>query len=133
MTVTGLCLVLVVVGIVAAPEWYRDWTLEVQAPRLQRCFGFTAAPARLGSGGQEFTALTITSVDAGSPLAKAGVKTGDVPVGYQHGQVVGFYSDLDYAATGGDVTFSVIAISDWARGREALRSIRLAMVSRQCR
>ena len=49
--------------------------------------------------------FTITSVNRESPLALAGIKPGDVPVGYKHGMDTGFYGDMAAVIDGQEVTF----------------------------
>ncbi len=78
-------------------------------------------------------AFVITSINTDSPLARAGLRPGDTPVGYQHAFGTGFYADLDAALKGRDITLDVIAAADWSRGRDALRSIHLVSMSGRCK
>ena len=69
--------------------------------------------------------FTITSVNRESPPALAGIKPGDVPVGYKHGMDTGFYGDMAAVIDGQEVTLSVMATAERHRGYEAWRVIRI--------
>jgi hypothetical protein len=72
------------------------------------------------------------SVRDDSPLARAGIRSGDIPVGHHHGFAVGFYDDVRAALNGDDVSFRVLAASDWSRGPAAWRTIRLERLAVKC-
>lgn len=111
--------------IVAIPEWQHVYTVEVRGPQLQRCLGFTASrptPSRMLERG---TMLTISSVEPDSPLGRAGIRPGDIPVGYKHGMETGFYADLEAVVDGRSVTLTIVAREDFERGSEAWRQVRV--------
>jgi hypothetical protein len=76
--------------------------------------------------------LTITGVSPDSPLAAAGVGIDDVLVGYQHGIETGFYGDLEQVVAGHDAVVRLIARSEWHRGYEAWRPVRIEGSARAC-
>jgi hypothetical protein len=131
---SGLTVVLLVFVLMAMPEWNQTHLQEVRGPELQRCFGFVASqvpdPSQNPSVGSVFA---IIAVDDNRPLARAGIRPGDVPVGYQHGMAAGFYGDLEAALTGYEVTLNVLSISDWQRGRDGWRVIRLKGLAGLCK
>jgi hypothetical protein len=130
ITVAALALVMLAVGLAAMPRWWAD----ARGRELQRCLGFTASMVTVAAGTAAQTeAFAITSINTDSPLARAGLRPGDAPVGSQHASDAGFYADVDAALKGSDITLDVIATADWSRGRDALRSIHLANMSGRCK
>lgn len=131
--VVTLLLVILFFGVLALPEWYYWDLVERRSPVLQRCFKFAASemPSPSASGVPE-TVFTITAVHPESVLAQAGLRAGDLPVGYAHGMINGFYSDLEAVLDGYDVTFDVLATTDWQRGHNGWRTVHVAGVRMQC-
>ena len=119
--------------IIVAPTLISHYVVEVRGPELQRCLGFTAsevsAPA---NASKEARVFAVTSVREDSPLVRSGLRSGDIPVGYQHGSAPGFYNDLEAAMHGEDVTLVVIAAADWPKGMAGRRTIRLAPLGVTC-
>lgn len=120
----GLLLILLfVVVFVALPEWQNTHLTTVRGPKLQRCLGFAAE--RRSMPGGDWDLLTITGLQLESPLAAAGVKVDDVPIGYQHGVETGFYGDLESVVAGEDTVVRVVARADFPRGPDAWRTVRI--------
>jgi hypothetical protein len=129
ITLAGLALVMLAAGLAAMPRWWPD----ARGRELQRCLGFTASMVTVAAGTPAQTeAFVITSINTDSPLARAGLRPGDTPIGSQHASD-GFYADLDAALKGSDITLDVIATADWSRGLDALRSIHLVNISGRCK
>lgn len=130
--VAGICLVVVYVVIVMMPMWYTEYRIATDGPVLQRCFGFVAAQVPAPAGVPLERVFAITSVNPEGALAKAGVRAGDLPVGYKHGFASGFYQDLGIALEGGDVTLSVMAMADLGKTTGAWRSIPFSNLDLKC-
>lgn len=130
--VAVVCLVVVYVAITTIPPWYTEYRTATDGPILQRCFGLVAAEVPAPPDGPVERVFAITWVNADGALAKAGVRAGDLPVGYHHGFAIGFYQDLGIALEGGDVTFSVMAMADLGKGTRAWRSIHLSDLDLKC-
>lgn len=75
--------------------------------------------------GSDWNLLTITGLQPDSPLAAAGVKVDDVPIGYKHGVETGFYGDLESVVAGEDTVIRVVARADFPRGPDAWRTVRI--------
>jgi hypothetical protein len=110
--------------ILAAPEFYRGYLIEERGPALQRCFGFsvTYLPVH-GAEGASVSLFAIAAVESGGPFDRSGIKPGDMPVGYHHGIVTGFYSELESALEGHETALSVLAIADWQKGVDGWREV----------
>ena len=99
--------------------WLEHWV----APKLQREFGFTAGFRSINLPSGEAPAFVLLSVKPGGRLYQAGFRAGDIPVGYQHGFVSGFYGDLLAVSEGQQVEIAVIpagaagSSEDWKRLR----------------
>jgi hypothetical protein len=127
--VATLCTLLVYVAILASPDWDYQYIVEQRGPQLQRCLGFTASEIP-GPSGLPFFA--ITSLNPNSPLAVAGIRPGDIPIGYQHGFASAFYRDLEGALSGERVTITVMSTPDWDKGRAGRRAIEIGPLSASC-
>ncbi len=100
--------------------WIEHWI----APKLQHDLGFTAGYREVAPGqGPAFLLLTVTP---GGRLYRAGFRAGDIPVGYQHGFVSGFYDDLLAVSDGRQVEIAVIPAGVAARGSEDWKRLRVA-------
>jgi hypothetical protein len=130
--VAVLCLIAVYFAIATIPTWYTEYRIASDGPILQRCFGFAAAEVPAPPDAPVERVFAITSVNPDGALAKAGVRAGDVPVGYQHGFASGFYQDLGIALEGGDVTLLVIAMADLGKSTSARRSIHFRNLDLKC-
>jgi hypothetical protein len=106
------------------------WILvQVEGPRLQETFGFTAAhvPTSMSTGTMKL--FQIASVRTGGLLDLAGFRAGDIPVGYKHGFEASFYADLLYAAEGHVVQIRVVSAADIDKGADAWRTLTLQPAS----
>jgi len=118
-----VCAVLpIIVGIAFLPQLYEVYLEQFARPQLEREFGFKAGQLRIPG---DYDCLAIVSVSPGGIFARAGVKAGDLPVGYQHRVVTEFYSDLKAVQDGRAVEFRVVASDEYRKGREAWRRIRI--------
>jgi hypothetical protein len=125
---------LLVIAIAVAPTLIRNYAVEFRGPELQQCLGFTASEVSvLATGSEEMRVFLITSLREDSPLARAGLRPADIPVGYEHGFAVGFYDDLQAALNGEDVSLSVLATADWSKGTAGWRTIRLGRLPVKCK
>ena len=130
--VAVLITVLFVTVLAVSPTLIRDYEVRVRGPELQKCLGFTASEVSVTDGSEEMRMFAITSLREDSPLARAGLRPGDIPVGFEHGFAVGFYDHVRAALHGYDVSFHVLARSDWSKGRTAWRTIRLERLAVKC-
>jgi hypothetical protein len=71
--------------------WYSQQFVE---PAMQRSLGFSGGEVTIHQGNTSFAWYGIVSVSPGGAFERAGVKPGDLPVGYQHGTRTGMISDL---------------------------------------
>ena len=131
--VAVLTTLLVVTVLAVSPTLIHEYEMRVRGPELQECLGFTASEVSvLTNGSEEIRLFAITSLREDSPLARAGIRAGDMPVGYEHGFAVGFYDDVRAALNGYDVSFHVLARSDWSKGLAAWRTVRLERLAVKC-
>ena len=124
VVLTVLVALVMVLAVVYFPMWYPRLYIWAESPRLEKHFGFQSAfveyPGRPG-----LQMFQLTSVDPAGILGRAGVKSGDFPVGYHHGFATGFLSDLESARRGDMVEFAVVARDQLDVGATAWRLIRL--------
>jgi hypothetical protein len=121
-----VCVVIPIMLCIAfSPSLYEVYLESFAAPHLERTFGFKTARVRLPADSSEYKHLAIVSVSPGGVFAKAGVRAGDLPVGYQHRVVTGFYLDLEAVQDGQAVEFRVVAADEYRKGRDAWRRIRI--------
>ena len=73
-----------------------------ELPALQESLGF--ATGHVAVRGEKAPVFTITAVTPGSPFWQAGVRPGDIPVGYKHGIESGFIWDLMWGKRKGSAT-----------------------------
>ena len=130
--VAVLTTVLVVTVLAVSTTLIRDYEVGVLGPELQKCLGFTASEVSVTNGSEEMRMFAIASLREDSPLARAGIRPGDIPVGYHHGFAVGFYDDVRAALNGVDVSFRVLAASEWSKGSAAWRTVRLERLAVKC-
>jgi len=108
----------IILGIAFLPQLYEVYLEQFARPQLEREFGFKAGRLRIPGG---YDCLAIVSVSPGGIFARAGVKAGDLPVGYQHRVVTEFYSDLKAVQDGRTVELRLVAGDDYRKGLEAWR------------
>ena len=93
--VAVLVLLPLLAGIAFQKELYALYLMRFRGPELEREFGFTAGKVDVvtESGAQLGVFAVISLVPTGI-LAKAGFRTGDIPIGYKHDLAAEFYRDL---------------------------------------
>jgi len=111
---------------------FEDWYLvHVSGPRLEREFGFSSGilerSAMDGWNGQ----LILTRVDPQGILGRAGIRSRDLPIGFEHGSETGFLWELRAASEGREVSFHVLAEAELSTGYSAWRTITLPARARR--
>jgi hypothetical protein len=105
---------------------FQTWYLvNVRGPQLEKEFGFSAAFEEIADSTGSSKYFTLTSVDPMGVLGQAGIRSRDVPVGYEHGFQAGFLYDLLLASQGQNTKLWVVAKSDFLAGRSAWRRIEI--------
>lgn len=128
-----LAALLLVIAIAVSPIVIANYVVNVRGRALQQCLGFSASEVSVPvTGSNEIRLFAITSLREDSPLARAGLRPADIPVGYEHGFAVGFYDDLQAALNGKDVSLRVLAAADWSKGTAGWRTIRLGRLPVNC-
>ncbi|SRR6266487_5549639 len=107
------------------PQLYDAYLDHFVRPGLEREFGFTAGTVRLPAEAGELNTFGIIAVTPGGVLEKAGVRPGDLPVGYRHGFSTGFYQDLLAARRGVPVEVALLSSADYAKGWKAWHKVRI--------
>jgi len=115
----------IVLALVFQFQIYDAYLEQFVRPGLEREFGFTAGTIQLPAVAGPCDQFAIVAVSADGILAKAGVRSGDLPVGYKHGFATGFYQDLLQVQRGSSVKIRVLAASDYEKGLDAWREVRL--------
>jgi S1-C subfamily serine protease len=105
----------VVLGFAFLNQIHAWYLREFVAPGLERDLGFRGGPITIVDSGKPYGWWGILSVTPGGEFDRAGIRAGDVPIGYQHGVESGFLSDLHHAR-GSSVTLSFVS------GRTSLSS-----------
>jgi hypothetical protein len=81
----------------------------IELPALQDKLGFTAGYIEMqGGNGASYQAFGFTSVVPGGAFWEAGVRPGDVPVGYVHGWERSFLGQLSWAKQRGSFTLRLM-------------------------
>ncbi len=107
------------------PELYDFHLDRFLRPGLEREFGFQAGTITVRPGTAALSMFAVVAVAPEGRLAKAGIRAGDIPVGYKHGFESGFVADLLAVRRGRAVDPRVPASADYDRGLTAWRKIRL--------
>ena len=115
----------VLMGLTFQPQLYDAYLDHFVRPGLEREFGFTAGTVRIPGGEDGTDAFGIVAVAPGGVLARAGVRPGDVPVGYRHGFATGFYLDLLAARRGTPVEVSLLSSADHGKDSTAWHRVRI--------
>jgi hypothetical protein len=91
---------------------------EVVAPQLQQELGFRIGKVRVVDEGREHEVPGIIAVDPNGIFGRAGLRSGDIPIGYVHG-FVGFYHHL-HSARGDKATLEVVRpeANTWRSARQ---------------
>jgi len=121
--------VLVVLPLILAfavqPQLYDAYLDHFVRTGLEREFGFTAGTIRLPAEADGLDMFSIVAVAPGGALERAGVRPGDLPVGYHHGFATGFYLDLLAVRRGEPVEVAVLSSGDYSKGWKARHKVRI--------
>lgn len=102
ITFTVLVSLPIVLGFVFLSNIYVWYLEQFVEPGLERDLGFHGGEITIRQGTKSYRWYGVVSVVPGGPFARAGVQSGDLPVGYAHGARSGFITDL-HQARGGSV------------------------------
>jgi len=117
----GLGVLFMLVGIAIWPWPYAVVVEHLVLPQYETQFGFRGGRLPIGGGDAAFVPYALVKVVPGGRLAKAGARSGDIPVDY-HGGLWAFHAALQDSTNGREGRFDVLAISDWPE-RSKLRNI----------
>ncbi len=99
---------------------------QFDLPGYQAAFGFTLGEVEVSRGNDGVQrVLAITALTPNGPLARSGLRVGDVPPSY-HG-ISDFCGDLAAAAEGQSIPIHVYNLSDAKAGRDAWRELELRL------
>lgn len=108
----GVALVVLVVTIAVWP-WLDGFVVEhLILPEYETSFGFRGGRLPVSMGDSTYTIYALVAVVPNGKLARAGAKSGDIPVEH-HGGLGAFSGALLEASAGRDGHFDVLAHSDW--------------------
>jgi hypothetical protein len=124
-TLVLLVLLPLVLGIAFQHQLHGLYLEHFVRPDLEREFGFTAGEIRIPALAGCPPQFAIVAVSPTGVLGRAGVRPGDLPVGYVHGFSSGFYSDLLWLKAGHSVELKLMASADYGKGSQAWRRVRL--------
>jgi hypothetical protein len=100
-----------------------DWYLaRFVQPTLEEALGFTGGTLPVQWGETNLDTFAIVAVAPGGPFARAGVRPGDVPLGYVHGIRSGFLGQLQ-ASRGQSVTLHFVNADDFQSSNRQVREI----------
>ena len=116
-----MAVVVVVIPVVAMlvvpggiPGW---WTRWFELPRLERTLGFKTTYVRLPpTSHRDYPVFVIVHVVKGSPFDQAGVRPGDIPMGYYHGGEREFLSALSWGRARGFAKLSLTSLEAASAG-----------------
>ena len=108
----GLGLIFVVVTIVFWPWPYALVVEHFILPEYETTFGFRGGRLRVSVGHTSDSIYALVAVVPDGKLARAGARSGDIPVAH-HGGLWAFYGALQEASAGREGDFDVVAHSDW--------------------
>jgi len=99
---------------------------QFDLPGYEATFGFTLGEVEApSSGGRSYRVLAIMALAPNGPLARSGLRVGDVPPSY-HG-ISDFCGDLAAAAEGQSIPIRVYNLSDAAAGKDPWRELELRL------
>lgn len=108
----GVALVILVVTIAIWPWPYAFVVEHFILPEYEVQFGFRGGRLPVSIGETNHTIYALVAVAPDGKLARAGARSGDIPVEY-HGGLWAFYGALEAARAGREGHFDVVAHSDW--------------------
>lgn len=120
----GVGMVFIIVTFVLWPWPYALAVEHLMLPEYETAFGFRGGRLSVSVGESSATIYALVSVVPGGRLARAGARSGDIPVEY-HGGLWAFYGALQEASAGREGHFDVLAHSDWP-DRDKRRKIVIA-------
>jgi hypothetical protein len=117
--------VLPVVGSLTYSNQIRDWWfMRNHQAEIEREFSCHAGTISLtDNDGKQVPVFSLTEVTPDGALGRAGVRAGDIPVGFKHGFQIGFYASLWTVHNGTPVQLSVVTAEEWPQGVSAWRRI----------
>jgi hypothetical protein len=99
---------------------------QFDLPGYEAAFGFALGEVEApSSGGGSHRVLAITALAPNGPLARSGLRVGDVPPSY-HG-ISDFCGDLATAAEGRSIPIHVYNLSDARAGKDPWRELELRL------
>jgi hypothetical protein len=100
-----------------------DWYLvRFVQPTLEADLGFTGGSLPVRWGETMFDTFALVSVAPGGTFARAGVRPGDIPVGYVHGIRSSFLGHLQ-AARGHPVTLHFVNVDQFHASNRRVREV----------
>ena len=126
LAILGLVLGVVVVSLFVGFPQFRAWYIEeVRLKGIEAKLGFSAELVAFPDG--DCCVWRIKSLSPGGPFSRAGVRVGDLAVGYKHGFRSGFLYDIANAVDNKDVLDLVlVAEGDFYSGPRSWRSVPVA-------
>ncbi|MGE4190152.1 MAG: hypothetical protein AB7G12_09645 [Thermoanaerobaculia bacterium] len=124
---TLFVLLLIVTAVIPFNLQISDWLyMRLEAPRLAQEFGFEPQLVEVSNGHTKFSVFMLARVDPNGRLGRAGIVSGDVPVGYPHG-MVSFLETLEGARQRGqEVQLQVVSANEFFESETAMRRVRLS-------
>jgi hypothetical protein len=122
--VSAVLIVLGAIGVMALwPYLYSEYARQVCVPRFEASYGFRGGSISSSAGtATDATRMWgVIAVEPGGRFERAGVRVGDVPIGYHGGPQA--LCDALSEGQGRRTTFEVLNIGDWNEGRKAARVI----------
>jgi hypothetical protein len=120
-----MVLVLALTGVVLYPALHVRYIQEFGIKPFETQYGFRTGVVSLQlSAGQPVSAWGIVWVAPDGPLARAGVRSGDIPSD-NHGGLSVLYMALQQASSGRAATFHVHNAADAHLGAAAVRQVTL--------
>jgi hypothetical protein len=123
-----LIVIPVVLGLVFQYQLYDFYLERFVRPDLERDLGFTAGSVQVPGppGYPAQAAFAVVAVQRDGALDRAGIRPGDLPVGYKHGFATGFYQDLLDVRRGRQAEIWVLARADYEKGMKAWRKVQVS-------
>ena len=116
----GLVTTLLILLFLAWPEPYLEYVESTFLPKYEQAFGFRGG--RVATS-KDSSIYAIIEVVPGGRLARAGVRSGDIPYFEGSTGIARFYDAITLASAGKEGTFSVISDRDDYEGKGARRII----------
>ncbi len=111
------------------PQLYDAYLDHFVRPGLEREFGFTAGTVRLPAEAGALSMFGVVAVTPGGVLERAGVRSGDLPIGYHF--ATGFYLDLLAVRRGEPVEVALLSSGDYGKRRKAMHKVRIEPIRKR--